>query len=102
MKYIEILRKDLYIRNERIISPSVAYFYSDNHASFIPWPSRSWKGTIINKMWGDYYEKFIQRDIHQFSEKLISWAMVGSFDDGPNPNLPWVLKTYPLMIVFLD
>ena len=86
------------------ITFSMAYFYSDNF--MLPLSHDEvvhGKGTIINKMWGDYYEKFaLLRNLYtyQFSHpgKKLNFMgnELGSFDEwDESKSLPWVLKTYP-------
>ena len=83
---------------------SMAYFYSDNF--MLPLSHDEvvhGKGTIINKMWGDYEVKFaLLRNLYtyQFAHpgKKLSFMgnELGSFDEwNENKSLPWVLKTFP-------
>ena len=83
---------------------SMAYFYSDNF--LLPLSHDEvvhGKGTIINKMWGDYNEKFaLLRNLYtyQFAHpgKILSFMgnELASFDEwNEGKSLPWVLKWYP-------
>ena len=83
---------------------SMAYFYSDNF--MLPLSHDEvvhGKGTIINKMWGDYYQKFnLIRNLYtyQFAHpgKKLNFMSneLASFDEwNENKSLPWVLKTFP-------
>lgn len=83
---------------------SMAYFYSENF--MLPLSHDEvvhGKGTIINKMWGNYEQKFAQiRNLYTYQ-----WAHPGkklnfmgnelaSFDEwNETKSLPWNLKTYP-------
>ena len=86
------------------ITFSMAYFFSDNF--MLPLSHDEvvhGKGTIINKMWGDYYQKFaLIRNLYtyQFAHpgKKLNFMSneLASFDEwNENKSLPWVLKTYP-------
>ena len=86
------------------ITFSMAYFYSDNF--MLPLSHDEvvhGKGTIINKMWGDYYQKFaLIRNLYTYQfghpgKKLnFMGNELGSFDEwNENKSLPWVLKTFP-------
>jgi len=83
---------------------SMAYFYSDNF--MLPFSHDEvvhGKGTLLNKMWGDYYQKFA------FLRNLITYQFAhpgkklnfmgnefGSYDEwDESKSLPWVLKQYP-------
>lgn len=84
---------------------SMAYFYSENF--MLPLSHDEvvhGKGTIINKMWGDYNQKFAQvRNLYTYQ-----WAHPGkklnfmgnelaSFDEWNElKSLPWNLKTFPI------
>ncbi|MCD8209791.1 MAG: 1,4-alpha-glucan branching protein GlgB [Coprobacillus sp.] len=83
---------------------SMAYFYSDNF--LLPLSHDEvvhGKGTIINKLWGDYDCKFaILRNLYtyQFAHpgKKLNFMgnELGSFDEwNENKSLPWNLKSYP-------
>ena len=87
------------------ITFSMAYFYSDNF--MLPLSHDEvvhGKGTIINKMWGDYQQKFMLiRNLYtyQFAHpgKKLNFMgnELGSFDEwNENKSLPWNLKTYPI------
>ncbi len=86
------------------ITFSMAYFYSENF--MLPLSHDEVvheKGTIINKMWGDYYEKFaLVRNLYtyQFAHPGKKLNFMGnelaSFDEwDEDKSLPWALKTYP-------
>ena len=86
------------------ITFSMAYFYSDNF--MLPLSHDEvvhGKGTIINKMWGDYYQKFcLIRNLYtyQFAHpgKKLNFMgnELGSFDEwDENKSLPWILKSFP-------
>ena len=86
------------------ITFSMAYFYSDNF--MLPLSHDDvvhGKGTIINKMWGDYYQKFaLIRNLYtyQFAHPGKKLNFMGnelaSFDEwNENKSLPWNLKTFP-------
>ena len=86
------------------ITFSMAYFYSENF--LLPLSHDEvvhGKGTIINKLWGNYEQKFAQlRNLYTYM-----WAHPGkklnfmgnelaSFDEwSEEKSLPWNLKTYP-------
>lgn len=83
---------------------SMAYFYSDNF--LLPLSHDEvvhGKGTIINKLWGDYDQKFaLLRNLYayQFSHPGKKLNFMGnelaSFDEwNENRSLPWNLKTFP-------
>ena len=87
------------------ITFSMAYFYSDNF--MLPLSHDEvvhGKGTIINKMWGDYQQKFMLiRNLYtyQFAHPGKKLNFMGnelaSFDEwNENKSLPWNLKTYPI------
>ena len=86
------------------ITFSMAYFYADNF--MLPLSHDEvvhGKGTIINKMWGDYYQKFaLIRNLYtyQFGHPGKKLNFMGnelaSFDEwNENKSLPWNLKTFP-------
>lgn len=83
---------------------SMAYFYSDNF--LLPLSHDEvvhGKGTIINKMWGDYDQKFaLLRNLYtyQFAHPGKKLNFMGnelaSFDEwNENKSLPWNLKSFP-------
>ena len=87
------------------ITFSMAYFYADNF--MLPLSHDEvvhGKGTIINKMWGDYQQKFMLiRNLYtyQFAHPGKKLNFMGnelaSFDEwNENKSLPWNLKTYPI------
>ncbi|HHT66719.1 MAG TPA: 1,4-alpha-glucan branching protein GlgB [Erysipelotrichaceae bacterium] len=86
------------------ITFSMAYFFSENF--MLPLSHDEvvhGKGTIINKMWGNYYEKFaLVRNLYtyQFSHPGKKLNFMGnelaSFDEwDESKSLPWILKKYP-------
>ena len=91
--------------HHNLLNFSMAYFYSENF--LLPLSHDEvvhGKGTIINKMWGDYTQKFMQlRNLYTYQ-----WAHPGkklnfmgnelaSFDEwNENKSLPWELKSFPL------
>ena len=86
------------------ITFSMAYFYADNF--MLPLSHDEvvhGKGTIINKMWGDYYQKFaLIRNLYtyQFAHPGKKLNFMGnelaSFDEwNENKSLPWNLKSFP-------
>ncbi len=91
--------------HHNMINFSMAYFYSENF--LLPLSHDEvvhGKGTIINKLWGDYSQKFMQlRNLYTYQ-----WAHPGkklnfmgnelaSFDEwNENKSLPWELKKFPI------
>ena len=91
--------------HHNLLNFSMAYFYSENF--MLPLSHDEvvhGKGTIINKMWGDYTQKFMQlRNLYTYQ-----WAHPGkklnfmgnelaSFDEwNENKSLPWELKAFPM------
>ena len=87
------------------ITFSMAYFYSDNF--MLPLSHDEvvhGKGTIVNKMWGDYETKFkLMRNLftYQFTHPGKKLNFMGnelaSFDEwNENKSLPWELKKFPI------
>lgn len=87
-----------------LLTFSMAYFYSENF--LLPLSHDEvvhGKGTIINKMWGDYEQKFaLLRNLYtyQFGHPGKKLNFMGnelaSFDEWNElRSLPWVLKTFP-------
>ena len=87
------------------ITFSMAYFFADNF--MLPLSHDEvvhGKGTIINKMWGDYQQKFMLiRNLYtyQFAHPGKKLNFMGnelaSFDEwNENKSLPWNLKSYPI------
>ena len=83
---------------------SMAYFYSENFMLPLSHDEVVFgKGTIINKMWGDYEQKFaFLRNLYayQFAHPGKKLSFMGnelaSFDEwNENKSLPWNLKTFP-------
>lgn len=83
---------------------SMAYFYSENF--LLPFSHDEvvhGKGTLINKMWGDYDTKFaLLRNLftYQFAHpgKKLNFMSneLASFDEwNENKSLPWNLKSFP-------
>lgn len=83
---------------------SMAYFYSDNF--MLPLSHDEvvhGKGTILNKMYGDYYEKFaLVRNLYtyQFSHPGKKLNFMGnelaSFDEwSEEKSVPWMITKYP-------
>lgn len=90
--------------NHNLLTFSMAYFYSENF--LLPLSHDEvvhGKGTIINKMWGDYDQKFaLLRNLYtyQFGHPGKKLNFMGnelaSFDEWNElRSLPWVLKSFP-------
>jgi len=90
--------------DHNLLTFSMAYFYSENF--LLPLSHDEvvhGKGTIINKMWGDYDQKFaLLRNLYayQFGHPGKKLNFMGnelaSFDEWNElRSLPWVLKTFP-------
>lgn len=86
------------------ITFSMAYFYSDNF--LLPFSHDEvvhGKGTLVNKMWGDYEKKFqLLRNLvtYQFSHpgKKLNFMgnEIGTFDEwDEKKSIPWFVKKYP-------
>lgn len=86
------------------ITFSMAYFFNENF--LLPFSHDEvvhGKGTLINKLWGDYYNKFaLLRNLYtyQFAHPGKKLSFMGnelaSFDEwNENKSLPWNLKTFP-------
>lgn len=91
--------------HHHVLTFSMAYFYSENF--MLPLSHDEvvhGKGTIVNKMWGDYTQKFMQlRNLYTYQ-----WAHPGkklnfmgnelaSFDEwNEEKSLPWELKSFPI------
>ena len=86
------------------ITFSMAYFFNENF--MLPFSHDEvvhGKGTLINKLWGDYYCKFaLLRNLYtyQFAHPGKKLSFMGnelaSFDEwNENKSLPWNLKTFP-------
>lgn len=86
------------------ITFSMAYFF--NERFLLPLSHDEvvhGKGTIINKLWGDYETKFAQlRNLYTYMwahpGKILNFMgnELGCFDEwDEKKSLPWVLKTYP-------
>lgn len=91
--------------HHNLINFSMAYFYSEKF--LLPFSHDEvvhGKGTLINKMWGDYYQKFAQlRNLFTYlfshpGKKLnFMGNEFGSFDEwDEKKSLPWMLKKYPM------
>lgn len=91
--------------NHNLLTFSMAYFFSEkfllplSHDEVV-----HGKGTIINKIYGDYFTKFAQiRNLYTYmfahpGKKLnFMGNELGSFDEwNENKSLPWELKKYPI------
>ena len=84
---------------------SMAYFYSDNF--LLPFSHDEvvhGKGTLLNKMWGDYYQKFAMlRNLitYQFAHPGKKLNFMGndfaSFDEwSESKSLTWNVKAFPM------
>lgn len=83
---------------------SMAYFYSENFVLPLSHDEVVYgKGTVLNKMWGDYDTKFAQvRNLYayQFAHPGKKLNFMGnelaSWDEwNENKSIPWDLKTFP-------
>lgn len=90
--------------HHNLINFSMAYYFSENF--LLPFSHDEvvhGKGTIINKLWGDYYQKFASlRNLYTYfwthpGKKLnFMGNELASFDEwNETKSLPWILKTYP-------
>lgn len=90
--------------HHNLINFSMAYYYFEKF--LLPFSHDEvvhGKGTLINKMWGDYYQKFAQlRNLFTYlfahpGKKLnFMGNEFGSFDEwDEKKSLPWMLKEYP-------
>lgn len=95
--------------DHNLITFSMAYFYSENF--ILPLSHDEvvhMKGTIVNKMWGNYYNKFaLARNLYayQFAHpgKKLNFMgnELGTFDEwNEKRGLAWNLKTYPMHDAF--
>ncbi len=86
------------------ITFSMAYYFNENF--LLPFSHDEvvhGKGTLINKLWGDYYNKFaLLRNLYtyQFAHPGKKLSFMGnelaSFDEwNENKSLPWNLKSFP-------
>ncbi|MFA5283044.1 MAG: 1,4-alpha-glucan branching protein GlgB [Bacilli bacterium] len=91
--------------NHHKLTFSMAYFFSENFLLPLSHDEVVFgKGTIINKMWGDYEQKFAflrNLYVYQYAHPGKKLSFMGnelaSFDEwNENKSLPWNLKTFPM------